>query len=88
MSAGRRPAALLVLLLAACGSPVSQESFDRIEADMGIAEVQDILGEPSESHSIQIGGLSGTAAVWQDENGTIRIQFLNGRVKVKNFTKP
>jgi len=79
---------LLFVTLAACGSKINQANFDKIEAEMTEEEVQRILGEPTESSSLNIGGLSGASSTWTDEEATISIQFFNGKVKVKEFSKP
>lgn len=51
-------------------------------------EVVALLGEPTSAESINIAGISGTSAVWKDNNAEIDIQFLNDRVTVKAFSKP
>lgn len=78
---------LLVLLLSGCGSKLSEENFDRIENGMSQQEVIAILGEPSETSNLQLGNLSGTSAVWEDDRTRITIQFINEKVKVKQFTR-
>ncbi len=75
------------MLLIGCGSSVNQENFDRIQPGMAEMEVINILGEPTESSSMEIGTLSGTTSSWEDEGGKITIQFVNGKVKVRNFKK-
>ena len=82
--------ALLVVLvfgLLACGSPINSSNFEKIQMDMTVAEVNAILGEPTESSSINLGPISGTQSVWISENGNISIQFMNGQVKAKQFFK-
>lgn len=89
-----RPVLALVLLLAlalslaACGTSYDQETYDKIKINMSLKEVIAIMGEPSESKGMSLGGMSGTSATWKDDNGTITLQFVNGKVKVKTFTKP
>ena len=78
----------ICLVMSACGSKVSQENFNRIQVGMTFEEVTAILGPSTESSSVQISGLSGTSAKWVGEEGTIQIQFLNGRVRIKQFSKP
>jgi hypothetical protein len=34
-----------------------------------------------------VGKLSGTASEWKSKEGTITIQFINGKVKAKQFAK-
>lgn len=79
--------ATLVLALAGCGSKVSQKNFDRITDGMSMAQVVDILGKPTKSDSVSIAGLSGTAAVWRDAHREIDIKFVNGKVRIKDFTR-
>ncbi len=77
---------LLSFLLTAC-SRVNQTNFDRIQPGMSIKQVMQILGEPNASDSINIAGISGTSATWQNKNTEINIQFLNDKVQIKNFNK-
>lgn len=79
-------ALLLAGLLAAC-SKVTQENFSKLEAGMSEQQVYALLGEPTESSSINLGGLSGTSAVWRDKDAEIRVQFFNGTLKVMDFRK-
>jgi len=78
----------LWLSLSACGSKVNQDNFNKIQVGMTYEDVASILGPSTESSSVQIGGLSGTSARWAGEQGTIQIQFLNGKVRIKQFSKP
>ncbi len=81
-------AALVIwAFLAACGSKISQSSFEKIQTGMTQEEVIKILGEPTESSSIGMGPLSGTAAKWAAPEAVISIQFFNGKVKLKQFAK-
>lgn len=78
---------LILLLVAGCESKLDQDNFRRIENGMTEAEVFAILGEPDESSSLQLGNLSGTSAVWEDDKTRITIQFVNDAVKVKQYTR-
>lgn len=78
---------LLALLLVACGSKINQANFDKIKDGMTKAEVTAILGQPTSSDSMGIGGLTGSSSVWKDKHGTISIQFVNGKVQLKSFDK-
>lgn len=84
-----RPAFILavVWLLAACGSKVSAENFERIQNGMAQKEVVAILGEPTETSAIGIGALSGGMATWRDGNTAISVQFLNDRVQAKQLSR-
>lgn len=79
--------ALLTLLLTACGSPVSQENFDKVQTGMSQDEVEAILGAPDESSSTSLGTFSGGASAWKSKDATITVQFLNGTVQFKQFSK-
>ena len=78
---------IMALLLSACGSKISQDNFNKITDGMPEEDVIKILGEPTESSSMGLGGLSGSSATWKQDKTTITIQFLNGKVALKNFTK-
>jgi hypothetical protein len=68
-------------------SKVTQSNFDKIKPDMTTQEVTSILGEPTSTDTINIAGISGTSAVWQDKNAEINIQFLNNKVTIKVYNK-
>jgi hypothetical protein len=74
----------LILVLPAC-SKVTQANFNRVEEGMSYDQVVRILGQPSDSKSVGVGPLSGTSATWEGPEGTITIQFLNDKVKIKRF---
>jgi hypothetical protein len=80
-------AVLAALLLAACGSKVSAENFERIRNGMTQKEVVAILGEPTETSAISIGELSGGMATWQDGNTVISVQFVNDKVQAKQLNR-
>lgn len=81
------PLLAILLLLSACSSKLNEENFDRISNGMPKEEVIAILGEPMETSGLQLGGVSGTSAVWEDGTTRITIQFINDKVKVKQFTR-
>lgn len=74
------------LLLTGCDK-VTQANYEKIQTDMSSAEVREILGEPSETSSINFGPVSGTSSVWKGKESSITVQFLNGKVKLKNMEK-
>src|SRR5205085_7412160 len=76
----------LCIFLFAC-SKYSQSNFEKIKDNMSMKEVIAILGEPTNSESINIMGIAGTSAVWKDKHAEIDIQFLNDVVAVKSFSK-
>jgi hypothetical protein len=75
------------LLLASC-SKVTQENFARIEEGMSEAQVIAILGSPTESNSVTVLGVSGTASRWSGGDTVITVRFVNGKVALKSFDKP
>jgi hypothetical protein len=78
---------LATLLLAACGAKISAENFERIQDGMTQKEVIAILGEPTETSSVNIAGVSGGMATWKDGSTAISVQFLNGKVQAKQLAK-
>jgi hypothetical protein len=81
-------AVCLLLTVTACHSPVNQENFTRIETGMSEAEVIALLGEPTETTSIDLGLFSGTAATWRHKETEISVQFVNGKVQTKQLFRP
>jgi hypothetical protein len=77
---------ILLILLAGCGSKITQENFDKIQTGMSQDEVTAILGKPTESSSVSFGTLSGGAWVWKKNGTLITIQFANGKVLAKQFS--
>jgi hypothetical protein len=69
------------------GSKISQENFEKIQTGMTLAQVQAILGEATESSSLDVAGVSGTVSKWKAGDITISIQFVNGKVVAKQFFK-
>jgi len=80
-------AAALALLLAACGSKINEENFARIQNDMSEQQVIELLGQPTHTSSMSVLGVSGTAARWSDAGATISVQFVNGKVRLKQFER-
>jgi len=78
--------ALLALTLTAC-EKVTQANFDQIQTDMTETQVREILGDPNKTDSVDLGIVSGTNSVWKGKNGEISVQFVNGKVKMKDFTQ-
>jgi hypothetical protein len=78
---------LAALLLVSCGAKISAENFERIQDGMTQKEVIAILGEPAETSSVNIAGVSGGMATWKDGNTAISVQFLNGKVQAKQLAK-
>jgi hypothetical protein len=78
----------LLCLLACSGAKITQENFDKIKTGMTLAEVKAILGEPTDSSSVDVAVISGATAMWQGKGATINVQFMNGKVIAKEFLKP
>ena len=74
-------------LVSCSGSKISQENFEKIQTGMSMTQVTAILGEPTESSSVDVAVFSGTVSKWKAEGITITIQFVNGKVVAKQFSK-
>lgn len=79
--------ALVVVGLAAC-SRISEENFNKVRDGMGEPEVLALLGTPTESSSVSVLGISGTASRWVAKDAVITVQFVNGKVRGKSFDRP
>jgi hypothetical protein len=79
--------ALALALLAAC-SKVTQENFAKVQEGMSEQEVIALLGEPTESNSVNVLGISGTTSRWASGDAEIVIRFVNGQVALKRFDRP
>lgn len=77
----------LALAVGAC-SKVSEENFAKVQVGMGEQEVVGILGSPTESDSVTILGVSGTAWRWKSGGAVASVQFVNGKVASKIWEKP
>lgn len=75
----------LLFSIAACGSKINRENFSNIEIGMPETEVIGLLGEPTETTSIDLGLFSGTSATWEHNDTVITVQFLNGKVQSKQM---
>ena len=82
-------AALAILVpLVACGSKINQENYERIQEGMTRDEVVAILGEPTDSKGVGLGGFSAHAVTWKAEDGTtISVQFVNDKVKARQISQ-
>ena len=79
--------AILLMCLAACGSRLSQENFDKVREGMSQKEVREILGEPAGAEGASLLGLSSGEAVWKDDKTTITVHFLNDKVVSKQMSR-
>ena len=79
---------MICMSLVSCsGSKISQENFEKIQTGMSLAQVTAILGEPTESSSVDVAVFSGTVSKWKAGDVTITIQFVNGKVVAKQLSK-
>jgi hypothetical protein len=79
--------AILLMCLAACGSRLNQENFEKIREGMSQKEVREILGEPVNASGASLLGLSSGEAVWKDDRTTITVHFLNDKVVSKQMSR-
>jgi outer membrane protein assembly factor BamE (lipoprotein component of BamABCDE complex) len=79
--------AILLLCLAACGSRLNQENFDKVRDGMSQKEVREILGDPVDASGASFLGLSSGEAVWKDNKTTITVHFLNDKVISKHMLR-
>ena len=79
--------AILLLWLAACGSRLNQENFEKIREGMSQKEVREILGEPVDASGASLLGFSSGEAVWKDDKTTITVHFLNDKVISKHMSQ-
>lgn len=78
----------LTFLVFCCSvDKLSKENFDRIKTGMTETEVQAILGPPTESTGVDVTVFSGTTSIWKNGLTVISIQFVNGKVVAKEFSK-
>ena len=74
-------------LVSCSGFKISQENFEKIKTGMSLSQVTAILGEPTESSSVDVAVFSGTVSKWKAGDVTITIQFVNGKVVAKQLSK-
>lgn len=74
-------------LIAACAR-ITQDNFLKIQEGMSEEEVIAILGRPTESNSMTVLGISGTASRWVGSDAVIVVRFVNGKVAFKSFDRP
>jgi outer membrane protein assembly factor BamE (lipoprotein component of BamABCDE complex) len=79
--------AILLLCLAACGSRLNQENFDKVRDGMSQKEVREILGDPVDASGASFLGLSSGEAVWKDNKTTITVHFMNDKVIAKHMLR-
>lgn len=87
MSRSLLPVVLSVLLLSGCFSKVNQQNHGRLLDGMSVSDVRQILGEPTESDSIDLGFIRGTRSVWREDGTTITVTFMQDKLQTKSFNK-
>ena len=65
----------LCVVLTAC-SKINQENYARLKAGMSKAEVEQLLGTPTECS----GALGMTSCTWGNEKSFISVQYATGKV--------
>lgn len=75
---------IAAIALVACGK-INRDNFDKINDGMSKQEVIQLLGEPTESSSASLLGISGGNAVWRDGKTEISVQFFNNKVVGKQM---
>ena len=80
--------ALFVALVVVACSKVNQENFLKIQEGMSEEEVISLPGRATESNSVNVLGVSGTASRWVAGDTVITVRFVNGQVAFKSFDKP
>ena len=79
-------ACAVALAVAAC-SKINEENFGKVRDGMSEQEVLSLLGTPTETSSVSVLGLSGTASKWVAKDAVITVQFVNGKVRGKSFDR-
>ena len=77
----------LALLFAAACSKINEDNFQKLRDGMSEQEVLGLLGTPTESSSVSVLGISGTASKWVAKDAVITVQFVNGKVRGKTFDR-
>jgi hypothetical protein len=84
-------AGVIVLSLAGC-QKVTRDNYDKITADMTVADVERILGKGELQNGVAgaIGNLGGSVEVYKwvdkDNDKSITVTFVNGKMKEKHAT--
>ena len=83
-------AGLFLTMLAGCSGKVSKGNYDKIQNGMTRAEVEKILGKPTEEAGGGgvAGEITGSAKVltWADGEKSIMVTFVNDKVTLKAQT--
>jgi len=79
--------ALALVVAAAACSKINEDNFRKVSDGMSEQEVLALLGTPTESSSVSVLGISGTASRWAAKDAVITVQFVNGKVRGKSFDR-
>lgn len=72
----RIPLLMTALLLAACGSKISQKHYEQLTSGMARAEVETLLGKPATCNNV----LTMTHCEWRDDPAVITATFLGDKL--------
>jgi hypothetical protein len=75
------------MLLSGCASQISHHNFLKIRSGMSETRVAKLLGEPNDVVGGGLGLISGSYVTWESDDATISVQFVNSKVRGKQFTK-
>ncbi len=75
-------ALFLGALITACDTKTNDTE---IEIGMSEQDIIEMLGEPNLTQSRTIDDLVSTHAEWTDEEGTLSVQFINGKAQYNQF---
>jgi len=75
---------MALVLFSGCAR-VTRANYAKIHSGMTMEEVVKILGEPNDMGGIGIGPLEASTARWDGKEGSIRIQFVGQKVRIKTF---
>ena len=79
--------ALLVTMLAGCGSKISKDNFDKIKTGMTLSEVEGLLGKGTKAAggAIDLGAITGSGDVytWEEEGKKITVTFKDDKMIAK-----
>ena len=74
------PLIVAALLLAACGSKLTETNLQKIHNGMTKDEVKAILGTPTDVQSSGALGITGTTYTYHTSSSDVKITFLNDKV--------
>ncbi len=72
------------ILIGLRGTTVTLSNYNKIQNGMTIEQVKEILGSPTEEQNGGVGPLEATSMVYRSRQNEITINFVNGKVVMKN----